>query len=113
MVPLYVLYMNIIGLQPLEPGCRRMAIRPQLADMPDMEVVANTIQGAIRFSCKSVKNKREVTIHIPAGMEAELWLSAKEKVSLPLLTAKDGIHAYKLSSGSANVVALANTTAPD
>ncbi len=106
-VPLYVLYMNIIGLQPLQPGCGRMAIQPQLADMPDMDVVANTVKGAIRFVSKKVKNKHEVTIHIPAGMEAELLLAATEKVSLPLLATADQLNKYKLSSGKANTVTLA------
>jgi hypothetical protein len=106
-VPLYVLYMNLIGLQPLQPGCRHLAIRPQLADMPDMDVTANTVQGAIRFVSKKLKNKREITVHIPAGMEAELWLPAYEKVSLPLLATADGINRYRLSAGKDNVVVLA------
>ncbi|MGC9326501.1 MAG: alpha-L-rhamnosidase N-terminal domain-containing protein, partial [Candidatus Hinthialibacter sp.] len=42
--PLFVLYMNLAGIRPLEPGFTRCEIRPQLAGLGDLTLTARTVQ---------------------------------------------------------------------
>ena len=51
-VPLYIAYMGLAGIRPLEPGFRRVEIRPQLADLEELELTAFTVRGPIHFLSK-------------------------------------------------------------
>ena len=50
-VPLYVLYMSIAGIRPLSPGFSRFEIRPQLADLEQLDLVAHTVRGPFDSDC--------------------------------------------------------------
>ncbi|MBM4161401.1 MAG: alpha-L-rhamnosidase, partial [Ignavibacteria bacterium] len=49
-VPLYVLYMSIVGICPLVPGFRRYEVVPQLEDIERLDLGAHTVKGTLKFS---------------------------------------------------------------
>jgi hypothetical protein len=49
--PLQVLFLDLLGLQPLVPGFARYELRPQLADLGDVDVTMHTPQGRVRVQC--------------------------------------------------------------
>lgn len=81
-VPVYVMYMTVAGIRPLEPGFGRCDIRPQLADLGNLNLVANTVCGPLGFAVKGPRGQRELSITMPAGCVGELVLPASEKISL-------------------------------
>jgi hypothetical protein len=109
-VPLYVTYMSLAGIQPLEPGFRRCRIRPQPASLELLELTAHTVRGAIGFGLVGPPGARELTVDLPPGCEAELVVDAAERLPLAPLaagTARAGSR-YALPAGR-TVVRLAHT----
>lgn len=84
--PLYVLFMNIAGLQPLEPGFRRYEIRPQPADLGKMDLTAHLGQGQLRFQSLGKKGQREITLTTPDSGQGELVVHKEERLDLPRLS---------------------------
>ena len=100
-VPLYVLYMSILGLKPLAPGFARYELRPRLADLPDLEATAHTVLGPIIFKADGRPDDRQVTITTPPKGEGELLLDPKEQVNLERLKGGDPTVArYRLPAGT-------------
>ncbi|MFB3789106.1 MAG: alpha-L-rhamnosidase N-terminal domain-containing protein [bacterium] len=81
-VPLYVLFMNIVGIKPLAPGFARCEIRPQLADIGDLEVTAYTVRGPIHFVSSGHPGNRTIEIDWPESIQGELIVSAGERLDL-------------------------------
>lgn len=81
-VPLYVLYMSLAGLRPLEPGFRRFEIVPQFADLPSIRFLAHTPQGPIVVRTEGELGHRTIQVEAPSGLEGEIVLPAEEKVPL-------------------------------
>ncbi|HOQ86575.1 MAG TPA: alpha-L-rhamnosidase N-terminal domain-containing protein [Phycisphaerae bacterium] len=81
--PVYVLYMSVAGIRPLEPGFTRCEIRPQLADLGDLDLTARTVRGPIRLTSKNTAGGRELTLSVPPGCTGELVLPRSASVSLP------------------------------
>lgn len=76
--PLFVMYQNIIGVQPLVPGSKRVQIRPQLGAIEQISATIHTAQGPILFRCRGKLGARIINIKLPAGISAELVLPDKE-----------------------------------
>jgi hypothetical protein len=70
-VPLYCAHMDVAGIRPLAPGFRRVAIRPQLGDLRDLELTAHTPRGAIEFRAVRVAGQWRVHMDLPAECEGE------------------------------------------
>ncbi len=81
-VPLYIAYHGLAGIRPLAPGFSRVEIRPQLADLDQLELTAHTVQGPLRFSARGKRGDREVTVELPPNCEGELVLRRDEKADL-------------------------------
>lgn len=71
-VPVYILYMELLGLRPLEAGFGKARLRPQLADLPDLDVVAQLPQGPLRFVAKKGTSGYEVSVETPVDIELEV-----------------------------------------
>ncbi len=99
--PLYLLFMNLIGIQPLENGFTRCQIRPQLADLGDISATAYTVRGPIQFSSKGKPGARKITLDIPDGMNCELVVPKTEKINLAKAkgSSPDGCARYQLKNG--------------
>jgi len=100
-VPLYIAHHGLAGIRPLTPGCGRIEIRPQPADIAELTLTAHTVHGPIRFASRGLRGDRRITLEIPAGANAELVLPSGERVDLPLAAdrAPAGLRRYQLPAG--------------
>lgn len=99
--PLYCVFMNVAGIQPLEPGFRRCEIRPQLGDLGDLDLTAHTVRGPIQFHSQGPLGRRELTLTLPSGCECELVLPAGEEPGLDRLASpRNGLSRYRLAAGA-------------
>jgi hypothetical protein len=105
-VPLYLAYHGLVGLRPLVPGFKRVELRPQLADLADLEFTAHTVQGPIQFSARGTVGQRELTLSLPPGCEGEIVLRREDRVTLDRATdpAPAGHLRYKLPTGKSTMV---------
>jgi len=75
-----------MGIEPLEPGFRKIRIKPLPSTLEFAELIAPSIRGNIKTSFKNTPGKRfEMEIEIPANMVAEVWLpllSKKQRVTM-------------------------------
>ncbi|HUZ47512.1 MAG TPA: alpha-L-rhamnosidase N-terminal domain-containing protein [Terriglobia bacterium] len=96
--PLYVSYMSLAGIRPIEPGFARCEIRPQLADLDSLELAAFTIKGPLSVRCHGKLGNREVSISLPEGCAGELLVPRNETLDLaPLASPGSGeLRRYKL-----------------
>ncbi len=100
LAPLYVSYMCLAGIRPLEPGFSRCEIRPQLADLDLLELTAFTVKGPLSFQCRGKLGERELSLAVPEHCAAELLVHKDEKLELaPLASAPDGLRRYRLPQG--------------
>jgi hypothetical protein len=99
-VPLYLAFHGLMGLRPLAPGFARLELRPQLADLADLDLTAHTVRGPVRMQATGKPGAREITLEVPAGCEAELVLPAGAETGLQQLRAeRGGLERFKLPSG--------------
>jgi hypothetical protein len=110
-VPLYVLYMSLAGLRPLEPGFRRYEIVPQFADLSSLHFTAHTPQGPITIRTEGVMGKRTIEVETPTALDGEVVLPAGEEVSLKRLRGSRplGRVAYRVPAGEKVVLHLKET----
>ncbi|MDD8015203.1 MAG: alpha-L-rhamnosidase N-terminal domain-containing protein [Acidobacteriota bacterium] len=82
-VPLYTAYMALAGIRPLTPGFESAEIRPQPADLEDLDLTAWTVKGPLHFHCSGRRGNRLMTLELPPGCRGELVLREEETVGLP------------------------------
>jgi hypothetical protein len=101
LAPIYVLYQDIVGLRPLAPGFSRLQLRPQLGDLPDLEVVAHTPHGPVEFRARREGNVHRAEVRLPRECEAELLLPAGVESPFPSLAPGNlpGVRRYRLPPG--------------
>jgi alpha-L-rhamnosidase len=106
--PLYITYQGLVGLRPLAPGCTRVEIRPQLADLEELDVIAHLVPGPVRFTAQGRSGGRFVAVELPPNCEGEAVLRGEESVELTPLAgeAPPGHRRYRLPAGSRSVFAL-------
>lgn len=106
--PLYVSYMSLAGIRPLEPGFARCEIRPQLADLDLLELTAFTVRGPLTFLCRGKRGDRELSLALPEHCAGELLVNKEEKLDLEPLAgaAPAGLRRYRLPQGKPVTVHL-------
>jgi hypothetical protein len=102
--PLIALHQVFAGVAPLAPGYARVAVRPQLADLPDVAVTTQTPRGPLRFEAAREGTGHRGAVTLPAGVEGELHLPAQTAApdGLEPIGAADrslGLRRYRLSAG--------------
>ncbi len=80
--PLYVTCMSLAGIRPLTPGFGRVEIRPQLADLPDLELTVPTVRGPLQFRAQGLPGGRALSLALPDTCAGELVLRREEQVAL-------------------------------
>ena len=74
-VPANIIPRKLMGVEPLEPGFRKMRIKPQPSQLAYAELTVPTIRGSVKVSFNNTPGaKFEMEIEIPANTEAEVWL---------------------------------------
>lgn len=100
LAPLFVLFMDIAGIRPIEPGFARCQVRPQLGDLPDLEATAHTPRGAIHFAARAESGGHRIELTLPAGCEGEVIVPRGSTVPLKGLPDHPmGLKRYLLPAG--------------
>ena len=74
-VPANVIPRKLMGVEPLEPGFRKIRIKPQPSTLAHAELIMPTIRGNVNMSFNNTPGKKfELEIEIPANTVAEVWL---------------------------------------
>lgn len=84
-MPLIALSQGIAGIVPLASDGSLIKIRPQPAGLEQAEFDVWTLKGPVHFKSLRKKGRSIISLDIPEGVDAELWLDREEKVDLPLL----------------------------
>jgi hypothetical protein len=110
-VPLYIAYMGLAGIRPLEPGFKRVEVRPQPADLSQLELVARTVRGPLVFRALGNRGNRELRLELPRGCEGEIVLPEEETVGLVPLKerASLGLRRWAVPAGTAVTLKLKHT----
>ena len=110
-VPIYIAYMGLAGIRPLEPGFSRVEIRPQPADLSQLELVARTVRGPLVFRSLGNRGNRELTLELPKGCEGEIVLPERETIDLILLKEKAplGHSRWAIPAGASVTLKLKHT----
>jgi hypothetical protein len=109
-VPLYIAHQSLAGLRPLDPGCTRIELRPQLADLEHLELVSHLGQGPVQFSSKGKLGTREISVELPRNCSGELLVRREERLSLTPLSGGEnpaGHVRYGLPAGTRSTFTLA------
>jgi hypothetical protein len=99
--PLFMLFMDMAGIRPGEPGFRKVNVRPQLGDLPALELTLHTGLGPIAFQSQPEGGGHKVWLTLPADMEGELRLPSEASTELRRLGVirSLGLSRYALPSG--------------
>ena len=85
-VPANTIPRKLMGVEPLEPGFRKIRIKPQPSSLAHAELTVPTIRGSVKVSFNNTPGIRfEMDIEIPANTQAEVWLplfDKKQQVSM-------------------------------
>jgi len=74
-VPAYIIPAKLMGIEPLEPGFRRIRIKPQPASLENAEIKFPTIRGSVNVSFKNKQKESFVLdIETPANTLADVYL---------------------------------------
>jgi len=99
--PLFVLFMDLAGIRPAAPGFERVVVRPQLGDLPEVELTCHTPRGPIAFQAEPQEEGHHVRITLPAGCPGELRLPVRTGRGV-VLTPEDealGLERFALPPG--------------
>jgi len=79
-VPANAISRKLMGVEPLEPGFRKIRIKPQPSTLSYSELTVPTIRGSVHVSFNNTPGaKFEMEIEIPANTVAEVWLPLLDK----------------------------------
>ncbi len=110
-VPLYILYMALAGIQPIDPGFARCMVRPQPADLERLALTVPTVRGDLHFTSEGKRGDRKLTLAMPPGCTGELTVDSRESIALaPWPSGNEkNLRRYLLPPGSITDVTLRYT----
>lgn len=73
--PANIIPRKLVGVEPIEPGCGRIRIKPQLASLKDVEAIVPTIRGSIEIKI-SQQNSFLLDVSIPSNVRADIYIPA-------------------------------------
>jgi hypothetical protein len=109
LAPIYLAYMGMAGITPLVPGASRIKIRPLPGDIEQFMIQNYQPQGQVMVQWTGKRGHRNLSVNLPAGVTAELWLDEREKVNLPLVKRDKGVAVYALQEQQAWTAVLQYT----
>ena len=97
---------KLMGIEPIEPGFRKIRIKPQPATLRQAEIKVPSIRGDIFVSFENLPDEKfTMEVEIPANTTAEVWLpklSGKYRLTVDDVSQKgevDGLF-VKVKAGS-------------
>jgi hypothetical protein len=99
--PLFVLYMEVAGIKPALPGFEKVEVRPQLGDLPGLELTAHTPRGPIVFRAEAQEEGHHAWVTLPAECPGELVLPVTEGKGVAVTDADRalGLERFALPAG--------------
>jgi hypothetical protein len=85
--PLFILFMDVAGIRPAEPGFAKVIVRPQLGDLGAVELTAHTARGPVAFRAYTEEDVHRISVTLPPDTEGELRLPPGVPTELPRLGA--------------------------
>lgn len=106
--PIFVLFQDIAGIRPTKPGFARCQVRPQPADLENLDLIYHTVRGPIRFTAASRPGGHHLAVTLPVGCEGELLLPEGSKPDLKRLSPDHplGLKRFRLVPGKPNTCFL-------
>lgn len=80
--PLYIFFMELLGLRATAPGFGRLRFRPQLDGLPAFDATAHTVKGPIRVQATLDQQDHLITAHFPDGIAVELECAPNHEIDL-------------------------------
>ena len=77
--PANVIPRLLMGIEPIEPGFRRVRLRPQPGPLARARITVPTIRGPITVAIGQDSHGFRLDATLPANMEGEVWLPAPGK----------------------------------
>lgn len=66
---------KLMGIEPIEPGFRKIRIKPQPAYLREASIKIPSVRGDVKLSfINNLQKSFSIEVQIPANMEAEVWL---------------------------------------
>jgi len=99
--PLVVLYLDVAGIRPGAPGFEKVEIRPQLGDLPGLELTAHTPKGPVVLKAQAQEEGHRASVTLPAGCPGELVLPVTEGKGVAVTDADRalGLERFALPAG--------------
>lgn len=72
--PANVIPRKLMGVEPMEPGFRRMRVRPQPGGLEWASLDLPTIRGVVHAGFKAAPDRFTLTLRLPANTQAEVYL---------------------------------------
>lgn len=72
--PANVIPRGLMGVEPIEPGFKRVRIRPQPGSLTHAELVLPTVRGPIRVAFDSIQTRFQLDLTLPGNTVAEIHL---------------------------------------
>jgi hypothetical protein len=72
--PANIIPRYLMGIRPLEPGCRRILIQPQPGSLQSAEIQVPTILGPVNASFTHEDGTFTLNVNIPSGCTAQVVL---------------------------------------
>jgi hypothetical protein len=73
-VPLLLLFTDLLGLRPLEPGFSRYELQPRLGDLGPLQATAHTPLGAFEFDVEPLDSGHRLTVTAPESGSGRIVL---------------------------------------
>lgn len=114
-----VITRRLFGIMPLEPGCRKIAIKPQVGSLTEGSYHFPSVRGTVHVAFTQATNGALVlTTEIPANMTARVYLPSATGASLWIdgiehKATREGRYLYVDNIGSGRrVISQRNTAMP-
>jgi hypothetical protein len=81
--PASIISRKLMGIEALEPGYRKIRIKPQPGSLEDAEIKLPTIRGDVKVSFQNHPGKKfEMKVTIPANMQADIYLPSLNSLQI-------------------------------
>lgn len=100
--PANIISRKLMGIEPLEPGWKRMRIRPNWGRLEQAEIRVPTLLGAVEMTYKKQEYGYRVSLDIPSGTVAEINLPCTK--NRYILMVNERKYSGKLKDGRLHIV---------
>ncbi|MCF0234277.1 MAG: alpha-L-rhamnosidase, partial [Thermoguttaceae bacterium] len=74
--PANIIPRKLVGVEPTSPGMATLRIKPQIADLREVEAVVPTIRGSVEVKIAQSADAFNMTLAIPGNVRADVYLPA-------------------------------------